>query len=132
MTRRRGRAWVRWTLLGATVVSLLLATTAVGLLLALSLWARPSLPRAKVALSRAQGEAFAVALERYLADRGSCPPTLQDLVPYYLTRIPAMSGREWEYTRGPDGRSWQISFIQESTEHWLASDHPSDWRVRPR
>ena len=50
------------------------------------------------------------ALERYHAETGDYPPTLESLVPTYLTAVPddPYSGEPLRYTTAPSHRLWSV------------------------
>jgi hypothetical protein len=75
--------------------------TITGLLLAVALYRQTQSDDAPLAESKRRGATVVEALERYHADHGAYPGTLQELTPAYVPAIqpPTWGTGEWRYRR---------------------------------
>jgi hypothetical protein len=88
--------------------------------------------RTQIEESKRIGDTIIVQIERYSADHGMYPNSLDDLVPEYLERItPPVAGlKRWEYTRltSEGAPEYELAFPSNRDRYPICFYHPgSGW-----
>jgi hypothetical protein len=83
-------------------------------------------PDANARANMATAKKIVAAIDQYYADVGAYPPSLNALVPKYISQIPQPQGNvQWDYRLEDSGRVYLFGYAGTHPElsGWYASNH---------